>query len=121
MIAVFKPSLACLILCAPAAFADPPEIVEATAKHSGDSWTISVTLAHPDTGWDHYADGWEVLASDGTSLGVRVLVHPHVNEQPFTRSLGGIRVPEGATTLQIRARCLVDGWNGETHTLTLPN
>ena len=44
---------------------------------------------HPDTGWDDYADGWRVLDMDGNELGMRVLHHPHVDEQPFTRSLSG--------------------------------
>lgn len=68
---------------ASSAWAEPPVIMSATL--SGQR--ISVTLAHPDTGWDHYADGWQVSTPDGTELGVRVLHHPHVTEQPFTRSL----------------------------------
>ena len=43
-----------------------------------------VTVQHADTGWDHYADAWEVLAPDGTVLGTRTLLHPHTDEQPFT-------------------------------------
>lgn len=92
------------------AFADPPMIEAATATRSGDAWRFDVTLRHPDSGWDHYADGWEVLAPDGSSLGLRVLVHPHVDEQPFTRSLGGVVVPAGLDHVMIRARCLTDGW-----------
>ena len=96
-----------LCLAAAPALADPPEITAVTL----DGARLSVTIAHPDTGWDHYADGWRVELEDGTVLGTRVLAHPHVTEQPFTRSLGGIEIPEGATTLHIRARCRVDGWN----------
>ncbi len=98
-----------LTLAQPAA-ADPVEIVAATAKQSAGAWTFNVTLRHPDTGWDHYADAWEVLAPDGTSLGIRELAHPHEDEQPFTRSLSGITVPAGTDHVLIRARCLVDGW-----------
>ncbi len=100
-------------------FADPVTIVAVEATPSGDSWRFDVTLEHPDTGWDHYADGWEVLAEDGTSLGLRVLHHPHENEQPFTRSLSGVVIPEGASRVQIRARCNVDGW-GEPIVFDLP-
>ncbi|MEO1637867.1 MAG: hypothetical protein AAFU41_01305 [Pseudomonadota bacterium] len=71
---------------------------------------VSVTLSHPDTGWDHYADGWEVLDADGNSLGIRELLHPHVNEQPFTRSLSGVAIPDDAKVIYVRARCNVDGW-----------
>jgi len=86
-------------------------------------WTISVTIDHTETGtgWDHYADGWEVLAPDGTSLGVRVLVHPHVNEQPFTRSLGSVEIPPGATHVFIRARDNTDGWASDQFRLDLSN
>lgn len=76
-----------------------------------DGSTVNVTLSHPDEGWDHYADAWEVFGPDGTSLGIRELVHPHVDEQPFTRSLTLSNVPEGALT--VRARCLVDGWGDD--------
>lgn len=103
-----------------AAQADAPEIVNATARESGAGWQISVTIRHPDTGWDHYADGWEVLDSDGNRLGYRELFHPHETEQPFTRSLGGVAIPDGAESVQIRARCSVDGWNDTTYTLELP-
>lgn len=102
-----KPLLVLIPLVAAAwpALADEPEITAARA----DGRTVHVTLAHPDTGWEHYADGWEVLTEDGTSLGVRVLLHPHVEEQPFTRSLTlDTDLPDGP--VYVRARCLVDGW-----------
>lgn len=107
-----------LALAAPA-LADPPVIESVSARQSGDIWRFDVTLSHPDTGWEHYADGWRVLAMDGTELGMRVLAHPHVTEQPFTRSLGNVRVPAGAIEVQIEARCLVDGWAGAPVTVSL--
>ncbi|MBE1283733.1 MAG: hypothetical protein GJ676_10525 [Rhodobacteraceae bacterium] len=102
------------------ALADDPVVENVTAHQSGDSWRFDVTLSHPDTGWDHYADGWRVLDMDGTELGLRVLHHPHVNEQPFTRSLSGVTIPTGTTRVQIQARCNVDGWSETTVTVTLP-
>ena len=79
---------------------------------------ISVTIAHPDTGWDHYADAWEVFDDRGNSLGMRTLLHPHVAEQPFTRSLA-IDVPDDVTALTIRARCSVDGWSETEYRIDL--
>lgn len=102
------------------AFADPPVIKAVAAAQTGDTWHFDVTLHHPDTGWDHYADGWEVLAPNGHSLGLRVLAHPHVEEQPFTRSLAGISVPAGVDHVLIRARCLVDGWAEAGFRVDLP-
>ncbi|WP_108815485.1 hypothetical protein [Loktanella sp. Alg231-35] len=99
--------LALIAFLAGPAFADVP-VVEAVTVNGSN---VSVTLSHPDTGWDHYADGWEVLDADGNSLGIRELAHPHVNEQPFTRSLSGVDIPAGTTTIFVRARCNVDGWS----------
>ena len=101
------------------AWADPSVIETVNATETNGVWRFDVTLSHPDTGWDHYADGWRVLAMDGTELGMRVLHHPHVDEQPFTRSLSGVILPPGATQVQIQARCLVDGWHSETKTVNL--
>lgn len=109
-----------LIFFGSLAQADPSEIVAGDAQISGDSWRISVTLAHPDTGWDHYADGWRVELQDGTILGTRVLAHPHVNEQPFTRSLGGVAIPDGVATVYIREKCSVDGWGDARLAVQLP-
>ncbi|MDU8909993.1 hypothetical protein [Aestuariicoccus sp. MJ-SS9] len=103
-----------LALATGPALADSPRIVGADAQQSGPSWRVSVTLAHPDTGWDHYADGWRIEDVDGTVLGTRDLAHPHVMEQPFTRSLSGVSLPDGTRRVLIRARCNQDGWGEST-------
>ncbi len=90
-----------------AALADIAEVVDATYTPG----RLSVTLAHPDTGWDHYADAWEVLSLEGESLGVRELAHPHVEEQPFTRSLSVTLPGDPPWQVQIRARDSVHGWS----------
>lgn len=100
-------------LIAGAAHADPAVIEAVTAKQTGTGWTFSVTVRHPDTGWEHYADGWDIQTVDGTQIGYRELLHPHEQEQPFTRSLGNVVVPDGVDTVLIRAHCSVDGWVGE--------
>jgi len=101
------------------AMADPPQVVAVTTSLAGVGWHFDVTLSHPDTGWDHYADGWEVLDTDGNRLGYRELLHPHVEEQPFTRSLGDVMIPDGTTEVFIRAKCNRDGWATEMHRVTL--
>ena len=101
------------------ALADPSMIDQVRVSSSGDSWRFDVAIRHPDTGWGHYADGWRVLDMNGNELGMRVLHHPHENEQPFTRSLSGVSVPDGATQVQIQARCIVDGWNTDTTVVPL--
>ena len=113
--------LAILALLLPAAaLADPPEITDVEATETGSGWRFDVTIAHPDTGWDHYADGWRIELEDGTVLGFRELFHPHVEEQPFTRSLSGVTIPDGVTRVFVRARDNVDGWNETTLPHDLP-
>jgi len=93
--------------------------VEITPE-GGGSYRFDVTVRHPDTGWDAYADRWEVLAPDGKVLGTRVLAHPHVDEQPFTRSLGGVAIPGSVEEVTVRARDSVDGWGEVTKTVPVP-
>ena len=101
--------------------ADFPEILKATAERNGMGWRIDVTLKHPDTGWDHYADGWDVHDANGKKIGYRELMHPHVDEQPFTRSLVNLMLPDGTREVFIRARCSVAGWSGEPIKVKLAN
>lgn len=91
------------------ALADSPKVIRVDADKSGSIWQFDVTLKHADEGWEHYADGWGVYLADGTELGYRVLAHPHVNEQPFTRSLGGVEIPDGTTSVIIRPKDKVHG------------
>jgi len=109
-----------LLLAAPLARAGEADVlkVEAQPAESG-AWRFDVTVAHADTGWDHYADRWDVLAPDGTVLGTRVLAHPHESEQPFTRSLGGVVVPEGVTRVTVRAHDKVHDLGGREVTVEL--
>lgn len=110
-----------LIFSLPAipALAGQAEVVAAEAVPMGDTWRFSATVRHADEGWDHYADAWRVVAPDGSVLGVRALLHPHVTEQPFTRSLSGVAVPPGVETVRIEARDSVHGWGGAVVELRL--
>lgn len=97
------------------------DVEQVRAVQAADGrWTFYVTVRHPDTGWEDYADGWDVLMPDGTVLKpdpnspfTRLLTHPHENEQPFTRSQGGIVIPDGVTRVLVRAHDLVDGYGGQ--------
>lgn len=116
-----KYALALTLALTGAAFADEPVIEAVKATQSADgTWRFDVTIRHPDTGWDHYADGWRILDLAGNELGMRVLYHPHVDEQPFTRSLSGVVIPDGTTQVQVQARDLPKGWNAQTLTFELP-
>lgn len=89
-------------------------------KTSLNSFRFSVTVLHEDTGWQHYANQWDVIDKKGRILGTRVLLHPHVDEQPFTRSLSGLKIPEGIKTVTIRAHDLVHKYGGRQITVELP-
>ena len=97
------------------------EVVDVVATSTGaGSFRFDVTVRHDDAGWDHYADRWEVVAPDGSVLGTRVLLHPHVEEQPFTRSLTGVAVPADIETVTVRARDSQHGWGGPEQEVPLP-
>jgi len=92
-------------------------VIDATADYGDGSWTISATVASADTGWGKYADAWQVRGPDNELFGERVLAHPHENEQPFTRSLSGVAIPDRVDTVTIAARDSVLGFCGEVFTL----
>lgn len=102
-------------------FADEAKVldVEVTCNKSR-LCRFSVTVEHADTGWQHYADRWEILSPDGEVLGTRVLAHPHVNEQPFTRSLRNVPIPDGVDEVVVRVRDSVHGYGSRERTVVLP-
>jgi hypothetical protein len=108
-----------LALCAPFANADKADVVGVEVRCEGDC-RFDVSLRHADSGWDHYADRWEVVAPDGRVLATRILYHPHVNEQPFTRSLSGVDIPAGIDHVIIRGRDSVHGYGGLEQRVDLP-
>jgi hypothetical protein len=99
-----------LLLASPAGFAGEVRIVKVRVECPG-SCTFSVTLEHDDEGWHHYANQWDVMSLDGQILGSRVLYHPHEHEQPFTRSLSGVKIPQGVSQVKIRAMDSVHGYS----------
>ena len=68
-----------------------------------NNYTFFVTIKSPDTGCDQYANWWEVISADGKQLIYRrILAHSHVDEQPFTRSGGGVKITAN-TDIIVRA------------------
>ena len=110
-----------LLLLSSPVIAEEADVVDVTVGATGgNTYRFDVTVSHADEGWDHYADGWEVVAPDGTVLATRKLAHPHVTEQPFTRSLSGVTVPEGISKVTLRAHDSVHGYGGQEMSVELP-
>lgn len=118
LIAIF---LATTIIMVTTASANEADVVGVKISRSADnSYRFDVTVRHNDTGWDEYADRWEVLDGIGNILGTRVLFHPHVNEQPFTRSLTGVKIPPDIASVTIRAHDKVHEFGGKEMTVKVP-
>lgn len=107
-------------LGAPASAGEADVIGVKVTREAGGTYMFDVTVRHADTGWDHYADRWEVLAPDGAVLGTRELAHPHENEQPFTRSLAGVTIPDTVSEVTVRAHDSVHGYGGGEHKAAVP-
>ena len=96
------------------AVADDVSILMADFRSvANNHWAVNVTLKHADEGWDHYADNWRVVDVQGNVLGDRVLFHPHVDEQPFTRGINSVHIPTGVTNVYIEAHDKKHGWTTE--------
>ncbi|WP_373085364.1 hypothetical protein [Sneathiella sp.] len=116
-----------LIMCGLLAFTSSPVfagevdvIAVDITKVEADVYRFTVTVRHADEGWEHYADRWEVLDMQGNSLGARVLMHPHVDEQPFTRSMTS-SIPMYVKQVTIRAHDKVHDYGGAEMVVSLPH
>jgi len=102
-----------LLLLSTTVLAGEADIVDVKTRCHKEC-TFYVTVKHQDQGWDHFANKWEVLTPGGEIIATRTLLHPHVNEQPFMRSLSHIKIPAGINTVTVRAHDSVHGYGGKT-------
>ena len=113
--------IAVLVASSHSLWAGEADVIDVRARQGASgAYTFLVTVQHDDTGWDHYADKWEIIGPDGSVLATRVLMHPHVEEQPFSRSLSGVKIPQGVQSVTVRAHDKVHGWGGKSMTVKLP-
>ena len=104
--------LIALLASACSLFANEVEVVDVKANCTVKQvCSFNVTLKHEDSGWEHFANKWEVYTPDGKLIATRTLYHPHVNEQPFTRSLSGVKIPKGLNKVIIKGHDLVHGYS----------
>jgi len=102
-----------------ATFFPDVEHVEVTAS-GANTFDFAVTISSAYDTPEQYADGWRVLAPDGTVLGEHTLTHDHASEQPFTRTQSGVEIPEGVSEVTIEGRDQANGFGGTTVTVDLP-
>lgn len=108
------------LLASTATLAGAADVVEALAIRQADgSWRFDVTVRSEDTGWDAYANRFEILTPSGTILATRELLHPHVEEQPFTRSVAGVVIPPDIDSVLARAHHSTKGYDGEVARIAL--
>lgn len=102
------------------AIANQADVIDVKATQSKDkSWRFDVTVKHSDEGWDHYANEWVVLSPERKVLAKRTLYHPHVDEQPFTRNIKGVKIPDEIKHVIIVARDTVHGIKGKSMEINL--
>ena len=112
---------ACLLFVASAVLAGEADVETVNVTRTGEGvYRFDVTVRHADEGWKHYADKWDIVAPNGSVLGTRTLYHPHVDEQPFTRSLSGVKIPAGVQEITVRAHDSVHEYGGKMIAVEIP-
>lgn len=97
-----------------------PDVVDVSVSGNGSIYDFDVTMSSPYDSPERYADAWRVIGDDGQVYGVRELLHDHANEQPFTRSLGEVEIPDTVASVTIQGRDQVYGWGGDVVEVSLP-
>lgn len=117
---MFRRAILIAALAAAPAFAGPAKISNVVVSEADGMYNFDVTVSHADTGWENYVDAWRIKDEAGNVLGVRALAHPHVGEQPFTRSLSGVTIPDGVTVVIVEVHDSVTGWDPDVRHVNLP-
>lgn len=87
------------------------DVISVIVSGEPGAYNFSVTVSSPDEGCNQYTDWWEVLSLDGQLIYRRILLHSHVDEQPFTRSGGPVAI-EADTIVLVRAHMHPLGYSG---------
>lgn len=98
-----------------------PDVVAVETRASGPNrFDFDVTISSPYDTPRRYADGFRVFTPANLVLGERKLLHDHQDEQPFTRDLHGVAIPEGLRVVLVQARDQKNGYGGKTAEVILP-
>jgi len=88
------------------------DVLSVQVTGSPGAYQFGVEVSSPDTGCEQYADWWEVVSEDGQLLYRRILLHSHVDEQPFVRSGGSVDI-SADTLVYVRAHMNTSGYGGQ--------
>lgn len=104
-------------LLSPPGWGDPVHVVGAEfVRRPGARWDLILALAHEDQDGQHFCDRVEALDQDGRRIFFGSFYRPmprDVEEDgPMRRRIRPVPLPEGVTSLRIRAHCKVSGWGG---------
>jgi hypothetical protein len=98
-----------------------PDVVGVKVKARGPNlFDFDVTVSSPYDSAQRYADAFRATGKDGKVFGERKLLHDHASEQPFTRDLYGVVVPDGVRKVVIQAKDQKYGYGGKTVEVDLP-
>jgi hypothetical protein len=93
------------------AIEEKADVLTVEASGEAGAYQFSVKIHSPDLGCEQYADWWEVIDEGGELLYRRVLLHSHVDEQPFKRSGGPVAI-QPDTIVWVRAHMNTGGYGG---------
>ena len=108
-------------ICSCVCYGGEAGIVNAEVECSHKLCRFRVTMQHEDEGWEHYVNRFEILNLEKNKiLGFRKLQHPHVKEQPFTRS-ASVLFDELPSAVVIRAYDSIHEYGGKEIILAIPH
>ena len=98
-----------------------PNVVAVKVRASGPNlFDFDVTISSTYDTPQRYADGFRVYTPGNEVLGERKLLHDHQNEQPFTRDLYAVKIPQAVKTVLVQARDQKFGYGGKVVAVKLP-
>lgn len=98
-----------------------PDVVAVTVVEGpAGIFRFDVTMSSPYDTPDRFADAWRVVGDDGVVYGIRELLHDHASEQPFTRSLTGVELPDEVASVVVQGRDSTHGWGGAELVVEVP-
>jgi N-acetylmuramoyl-L-alanine amidase len=97
-----------------------PDVVDVTPLADGEGYSFIVTMSSTYDSVERHADAWRVIGDDGVVYGMLEFAHENSTEQPVTRSLDEVVIPDTVNSVTVQGRDLVYGWGGKTVEVDLP-